>query len=72
MATFFPMSRSHQPRRYRLVDQHGQPHCVLDEPFDSIEEAWSFVTRWTDQSDMKVRPGGCSTEESPGRGAAPG
>ena len=37
MATSFPMSRSHQPRRYRLVDQHGQPHPELDQDFESLE-----------------------------------
>jgi hypothetical protein len=45
MATSSPM-RSSQPRRYRLVDHHGQPHLELDEHFDSIEEAWAFATRW--------------------------
>ena len=45
MATFSSM-RSSQPRRYRLVDQHGPPHLELDEHFDSIEEAWEFATNW--------------------------
>ncbi|WP_094555553.1 hypothetical protein [Synechococcus sp. 1G10] len=48
MATSSPMS-NRQPRRYRLVDQQGQPHCELDEHFDSIEEAWAFATRWWHQ-----------------------
>ncbi len=39
MATSFPMRSSHQPRRYRLVDRQGQPHCVLDEHFESTKEA---------------------------------
>jgi hypothetical protein len=46
MATSFPMSRSHQPRRYRLVDQHGQPHPELDQDFESLEEAWDFASQW--------------------------
>ncbi|MEA5473056.1 hypothetical protein VB716_02335 [Synechococcus sp. CCY9201] len=39
-----PSSSSPQPRRYRLVDHHGQPHLELDEHFDLIEEAWAFAT----------------------------
>ena len=49
MAHALPMSSSHQPRRYRLVDHHGQPHLELDEYFDSIEEAWAFATDWWQQ-----------------------
>jgi hypothetical protein len=50
MATSLPISSSHQPRRYRLVDHHGQPHLALDEHFDSIEEDWSFAIRcWHQQ-----------------------
>ncbi|PZV04124.1 MAG: hypothetical protein DCF23_07395 [Cyanobium sp.] len=49
MATSLPMSSSHQPRRYRLVDQHGLPHLELDEHFDSVEEAWGFATHWWQQ-----------------------
>ncbi len=48
MATSSPMS-TRQPRRYRLVDQQGQPHDELDEHFDSIEDAWSFATCWWQQ-----------------------
>jgi hypothetical protein len=46
MATTSPMSRSHQPRRYRLVDQHGLPHPELDQDFESLEEAWDVARRW--------------------------
>ncbi|APD47215.1 hypothetical protein KQ302_03585, partial [Synechococcus sp. CS-602] len=49
MTTFLPISSSHQPRRYRLVDHHGQPHLELDEHFESIEEAWAFATNWWQQ-----------------------
>ncbi|MCT0199571.1 hypothetical protein KQ313_07765 [Synechococcus sp. CS-1325] len=48
MATSSPMS-NRQPRRYRLVDQQGQPHLELDEHFESIEEAWAFATHWWQQ-----------------------
>jgi hypothetical protein len=50
------MSSSHQPRRYRLVDHHGQPHLELDEHFDSIEEAWSFAIRWWQQQQPAGEP----------------
>ncbi|MCP9801863.1 hypothetical protein [Synechococcus sp. RedBA-s] len=46
MATSLPMSSSHQPRRYRLVDHHGQPHLELDQDFESLEEAWDFASQW--------------------------
>ena len=56
MATSLPISSSRQPRRYRLVDQHGQPHLELDEHFDSIEEAWSFALRWWQQQQPAGAP----------------
>ena len=56
MATSLPMSSSHKPRRYRLVDHHGQPHLELDEHFDSIEEAWSFATNWWKQQQPAGEP----------------
>ncbi|MGB7563575.1 MAG: hypothetical protein WBM08_02370 [Prochlorococcaceae cyanobacterium] len=56
MDTALPMSSSHPPRRYRLVDHHGQPHLELDEHFDSIEEAWSFAIRWWQQQQPTGEP----------------
>ena len=56
MATSLPISSSHQPRRYRLVDHHGQPHLTLDEHFDSIEEDWSFAIRWCHQQQPTGEP----------------
>jgi hypothetical protein len=44
------MGISPQPRRYRLVDQQGQPHPELDEHFESLEEAWDFASRWWNRS----------------------
>jgi hypothetical protein len=46
MADTSLMSTSPQSRRYRLVDQQGQPHPELDEHFESSEEAWDFARRW--------------------------
>jgi hypothetical protein len=56
MATSLPIISSHKPRRYRLVDHHGQPHLELDEHFDSIEEAWSFAIRWWHQQQPTGEP----------------
>ncbi|AFY29700.1 YrrC family ATP-dependent DNA helicase [Cyanobium gracile] len=56
MATSLPMSSSHQPRRYRLVDHHGQPHLELDEHFESIEDAWAFATDWWQQQQPAGAP----------------
>ncbi|CAK6701132.1 hypothetical protein [Synechococcus sp. CBW1107] len=46
MADTSLMSTSPQPRRYRLVDQQGQPHPELNKHFESSEEAWDFARRW--------------------------
>jgi hypothetical protein len=56
MANSLPISSSRQPRCYRLVDHHGQPHLELDEHFESIEEAWSFAVRWWQQQQPAGAP----------------
>ena len=33
-------------RCYRLVDQEGEPHPVLDDLYDSLEAAWSEALTW--------------------------
>jgi hypothetical protein len=33
-------------RLYRLVDQYGDPHPVLDDLYDSLESAWSEALSW--------------------------
>lgn len=33
-------------RLYRLVDQYGDPHPVLDDLYDSLEAAWSEAISW--------------------------
>jgi len=38
--------RSPVIRSYRLVDQYGSPHPVLDDLYDSLESAWSEATLW--------------------------
>jgi len=34
------------PRLYRLVDQQGAPHPVLDGLYDSLESAWGEAQSW--------------------------
>lgn len=44
-----PASRSQRlshPRLYRLVDQQGNPHPVLDDLYDSLETAWAEALSW--------------------------
>ncbi len=44
MAHTFPgVSRQ---RLYRLVDQSGSPHPVLDEVYESMEAAWEVAQHW--------------------------
>ncbi len=33
-------------RSYRLVDQQGDPHPVLDDLYDSLDAAWSEAQSW--------------------------
>ncbi len=33
-------------RRFRLVDQQGDPHPVLDDHYDSLDSAWAEAKSW--------------------------
>ncbi len=33
-------------RSYRLVDQQGDPHPVLDDLYDSLDAAWNEALSW--------------------------
>ncbi len=33
-------------RAYRLVDDRGEPHPVLDDHYDSLESAWTEAVDW--------------------------
>lgn len=33
-------------RHYRLVDQQGSPHPVLDDLYDSLDAAWAEAIGW--------------------------
>ncbi|MEB3234959.1 MAG: hypothetical protein VKM98_05995 [Cyanobacteriota bacterium] len=36
----------HTARHYRLVDQQGSPHPVLDDLYDSLDAAWDEARAW--------------------------
>ncbi len=69
-----PQSFSFQPRgsvirSYRLVDQYGAPHPVLDDLYDSLESAWSEATLWwQSQTSGGAEPLGIGVEVSTSTG----
>jgi hypothetical protein len=42
------MHSSH--RSYRLVDQEGEPHPVLDDIYDSLDAAWAEALAWWEEN----------------------
>jgi hypothetical protein len=46
------VSSVHHPRLYRLTDRHGEPHPVLDEPFESLELAVEAAMEWLEQQGL--------------------
>jgi hypothetical protein len=38
-------------RLYRLVDQNGFPHPVLDDLYESLDAAWQEVLAWRQHED---------------------
>ena len=36
-------------RQYRLVDRHGEPHAILYDHLDTLEEAWDLARPWSRQ-----------------------
>ena len=56
-------------RRYRLVDQHGDPHPVLDDLYDSLETAWlEAVAWWREEVGGGQEPVGIGVEVSTATG----
>lgn len=39
-------------RQYRLTDRYGQPHPVLDEAFESPEQALEVAMAWLEQQGL--------------------
>ena len=53
------------PRLYRLVDQQGSPHPVLDDLYDSLDAAWDEARRWwQEHCDHDREPVGIGIEVS--------
>lgn len=46
------VSSARIPRLYRLTDRHGDPHPVLDECFESLEQAVEAATEWLEQQGL--------------------
>ncbi len=56
-------------RRFRLVDQQGEPHPVLDDLYDSLDSAWSeALSWWNEQFGADQAPVGIGVEVSTGSG----
>ena len=61
---------SQQPRCYRLVDQEGAPHPVLDDLYDSLDAAWSeAIDWWRDQVGPQSGPVNIGVEVSTSSGS---
>ena len=41
-----PPAAPSSPRLYRLVDQQGAPHPILDDLYESLEAAWADAQLW--------------------------
>lgn len=57
-------------RHYRLVDQQGSPHPVLDDLYDSLDAAWEEARSWwQEQFGSERGPVGIGVEVSTGCGS---
>jgi hypothetical protein len=57
-------------RHYRLVDQQGRPHPVLDDLYDSLDAAWDEARSWwREQFGSEREPMGIGIEVSTGCGS---
>jgi hypothetical protein len=65
------LSRSRGPapsRSYRLVDEQGAPHPVLDDLYDSLDAAWVEALSWWQEHGFAQGPVGIGVEVSTERG----
>lgn len=68
-STATPRSRS-TSRFYRLVDQKGEQHPVLDGLYDSLDAAWSeALTWWSNEIGPAQGPVGIGVEVSTASGS---
>lgn len=57
-------------RHYRLVDQQGCPHPVLDDLYDSLDAAWEEARLWwQEEGGGDHEPMGIGIEVSTGCGS---
>lgn len=64
-----PSRTSTRARSYRLVDQYGSPHPVLDDLYDSLEAAWGEAVQWwNEHRGGSPEPIGIGVEVSTGSG----
>ncbi len=62
-------SSSSHVRHYRLVDQQGSPHPVLDDLYDSLDAAWEeAMAWWRDEVGSHQGPMGIGVEVSTASG----
>ncbi len=55
-------------RSYRLVDEQGAPHPVLDDLYDSLEAAWGEALSWWHDHGIAQGPVGIGVEVSTASG----
>ena len=59
------MTTTTTERVYRIVDQQGEPHPVLDDLYDTLEAAWTEgLAWWRLQSGSGSEPIGIGVEVS--------
>ena len=56
-------------RYYRLVDQEGAPHPILDDLYDSVDAAWSEAMTWWQEHGQGQGAPAIGLEVSTGSGA---
>jgi hypothetical protein len=60
----------HVSRHYRLVDQQGSPHPVLDDLYETLDSAWEEACGWWQkQTGNSSEPIGIGIEVSTGCGS---
>jgi len=65
-----PAGTAAPSRHYRLVDQQGCPHPVLDDLYDSLDAAWDEARQWwREQFGHDREPVGIGIEVSTGCGS---
>ncbi len=63
-----PARQAAAVRCYRLVDEQGAPHPVLDDLYDSLEAAWSEALTWWHDVAPGQEPVGIGVEVSTASG----